>query len=427
MERIPPQNQEAEKSVLGAMLLDKSAISETITILNESDFYNPAHANIYKSIIELFNSNKPVDIVTVSAKGHDLEYLSELASNVPTTANAKHYAGLVKSRAIRREYIKAAQEIIDLSYTGEFDNIIDFKNDVMQKIDIEIKDLKKSESDIKQIGMKVFNSIEERYKNNNDNKLQYGFGWLDKKTGGAHNKDLTILAARPSVGKTAFAMQIALNMAEKQNNIAVFSLEMGSDQLVERMLSNYSKIDTQKIRFPKSMNDTDWTLLGQASNVMDLPIRIFDDVFKIEEIRSKCRDLKIKNQLDYVIIDYLQLCDTMKKVGSTNERVSHISRQSKLMAKELNVPICMLSQLSRANEHDNRRPKLTDLRDSGAIEQDADNVFFLHDANYGKYTDDQPLHSSIELIVAKQRNGDRDIFAEVKFYKKVQRFYDDRG
>lgn len=425
MDKLPPQNQEAEQSVLGSMLLDKAAISEVIQVLGESDFYNQLHGKLYKDIIELNSNNKPVDIVTISAKGHDIEYLIKLTESVPTTANVKHYAGLVKGKSLRRQYIKAAQDIMELAYTGEYDNIVDFKNDVMQKVDIDIKDSKSNESDIKKIGERVFKNIEDRYKKQNESKTLYGFSWLDSKTGGAHKKDLTILAARPSVGKTAFAMQTAINIAKRDNHVAVFSLEMGNDQLVERMMANEAGVNTQKIRYPKSMTDKEWEMLGQASNVMSLSIKIFDDIFKIEEIRAKCRELKNKSKLDFVIIDYLQLCDTMKKVGSTNERVSYISRQSKLMAKELDVPIMMLSQLNRANEHDNRRPKLIDLRDSGAIEQDADNVFFLHDDSYGKYVngEEPPSPALIQIIIAKQRNGDRDIMSEVKFYKKTQRFY----
>jgi replicative DNA helicase len=220
-------------------------------------------------------------------------------------------------------------------------------------------------------------------------------------------------------------MMIAVNMAHKGNNVAIFSLEMGAEQLTERLIANVAGIDSNKIRTGKGIDDGDWTKIVQATNIIsNLKLKIYDDVRKIEEIRAECRELKNNNQLDYVVIDYLQLCESMNKAGNTNERVSYLSRQFKLISGELKVPILLLSQLSRANEADNRRPKLTDLRDSGSIEQDADNVFLLHDESYGKYVEsNEELKADIDFIVAKQRSGDRDVFTKIQFYKKTQRWY----
>lgn len=426
MNRIPPQSIEAEESVLGSMLLDKSAITEAVQILKPEDFFHPQYQQIYELIIDLYNNNKPVDIVTVSNKGIDIEMLVFLANNITTTANIKHHAGILKGKSIRRKFIKSAQEVIEMAYDGEFDNIVDFKNEVMAKVDIDVKDSSKKDPSIMEISNRFLSNLEKRYKDTNIHKMTYGFDWLDRKTGGAYKGEMTVVGARPSIGKTALSLQVGKNLAVKGNSVAIFNLEMTDESLVSRMLTSTVNINSQKLRNPKLLNDNDWIIISDGySDLTDLQINIYDDIYRIEEIRAKCRELKIKNKLDFVIIDYLGLCETIKKFASTNDRVSYISRQTKLMAKELNVPVWILAQLNRSNEHDNRRPKLIDLRDSGAIEQDADNVFFLHDENYGKYTDQEPPEKTpIELIIAKQRNGDRDVSHDIYFYKKTQRFYD---
>lgn len=426
--RIPPQNVEAEQSLLGAMLLDKKAIMEAVHILNDDDFYREEHKVIFNAILDLYNTNKEADMVTVSNKpGINISYLAQITSNCPTSTNAKHYAGIVKGKSLRRKLILNAQEVVDLAYDGIYENIIDLKNDALQKMDIDIKDHKQEQSSIKDITVKTLSIIEGRYRSTDTNKMFFEFPWLDKMTGGAHMSELTILAARPSIGKTAFANQIGINLAKKDNYVAIFNLEMDKQQLNERMISNESGVDGQRIRYGKNLTDADWEKIGNAAGeVMEYNINIFDSVFKIEEIRGRCRDLKNKDKLDFVIVDYLQLCETMKKHTGANERVSILSRQFKLMAKELKTPFWVLSQLTRANERDNRRPKLIDLRESGSIEQDADNVFFLHDEQYGKYEakENNGFGSPIELIIAKQRNGMRDIYHEIKFRRDTQRFYE---
>lgn len=424
--RIPPQNIEAEEGVLASLLLDKDILPEIIPILKADDFYKEEHKAIYQTIADLYNSHKTIDVITVSDKmgGNWIEYFTRIVINVPTPQNAKYYAGIVKGKAIRREYIDRAKQVIDLAYDGHYENIIDFRNDILQKMDVEIRDSQKEESAISEIVGPTLKKIEQRYNSKDPGKMKYGYAWLDKMTGGAHNSELTILAARPSVGKTTFASNVGTKIAYRGNAVAMFNLEMDKENLVERMFANEGSVDSQRIRYGKTLDDADWDKLGSASGeIGELKIRIYDNVFRVEEIRSECRNLKNKGELDFVIVDYLQLVETMKKTTGTTDRVSYLSRQFKLLAKELKVPIWLLSQLNRANEHDNRRPKLIDLRDSGSIEQDADNVFFLHDANYGKYGEDKDDETvPIELIIAKQRNGKRDIFTEIGFRKTMQRF-----
>jgi replicative DNA helicase len=424
--RIPPQNTEAEEGVLASLLLDKDIIPEIIPMLKADDFYKEEHKAIYQTIADLYNSHKTIDVITVSDKmgGNWLEYFTRIVVNVPTTQNAKHYAGIVKGKAIRREYIDRAKQVIDLAYDGHYENVIDFRNDILQKMDVEIRDSKKEENSILEIVGSTLKKIESRYNSKDPGKMKYGYSWLDKMTGGAHNSELTILAARPSVGKTTFASNVGTKIAYRGNAVVMFNLEMDKENLVEKMFANEGSVDSQRIRYGKTLDDADWDKLGSAAGeIGELKIRIYDNIFRVEEIRSECRNLKNKGELDFVIVDYLQLVETMKKTKDTQERVSYLSRQFKLLAKELKVPIWLLSQLNRANEHDNRRPKLIDLRDSGSIEQDADNVFFLHDANYGKYGEDKDDETvPIELIIAKQRNGKRDIFTEIGFRKTMQRF-----
>ena len=426
--RLPVQDLQAEKSILGSMLIDNTVLSSVFKSLNPEDFVQEEHSAIYKTCRELFDKNKPVDIVTVqNALKADigmLEYITNMAEGVPTTANVMHYVGIVKDKSVRRKYIKAAQDVIDVSYDGKYESTIDFKNDVLQKMDIEVFDSKKEKTHIKDVAIETLGLIEERYNRKEADKKYYGLEWLDKMTGGAHDGELTLLAARPSVGKTALALQFGLNMAYRDNKIAIFSLEMSRNNLSERLISNMSGINSKKIRYAKSLEETDWTVINEAlQELVTMDISIYDNMKNVEDIRATCRDLKNTSELDFVIIDYLHLCDTNKKYNGSTERISHLSRQCKLMTMEFKIPFLVLSQLNRANEHDNRRPRLSDLRQSGSLEQDADNVIFLHDENYGKYTQSTPgFATPIEIIIAKQRNGERDIYNEIGFKKEIQRF-----
>lgn len=367
--RVPPHSIEAEEAILGAILIDSKVLNKCNT-LDTEDFYDKQNGEIFSAIKSLANSNKPVDIVTVSDEVGNIEYLAKLANGVPTTANVKHYVNIVRGKSIRRQYIRASADIASLAYEGEYANIIDFRNDVLSKIDIDLKQDISKQVKVNDILQDVLSTIEKRYSNIDEATLKYGLKWLDDRTGGIRN-ELTYIAARPSIGKSAFASQIAINLCKNKYRVAMFNLEMDKEQLTERLISNIAGIDLNKIRNPKNMNESDWQKLVVASGILsNMKLKIYDDVFKIEEIRSIAKELKLSNELDFVIIDYLQLCDTAKKTNSANERVSYLSRQMKLMQKELRIPVWCLSQLSRTNEKDNRRPKLIDLRDSGSIEQD---------------------------------------------------------
>ncbi len=427
--RVPPNSIEAEESILGAAMLDNKITIDIIQQIEQQDFYSLENQAIFEAISHLNSLNKPIDIITVSEelkalnKLEDvggLEHLSELVTNIITTANIKTYIQMVRSKSIRRKFINACMTIINYAYDGVYETISDFKADALKQIDIPIGE--KTSITIREITETVMQNIDERC-NQSGVKLPYGLMWLDKVTGGAHNTDLTIIAARPSVGKTSLAMQFGLNFARKNNHVGIFSLEMGSDQLVERLIANEGLIHLDRLRYPKNIQDSDFIKLGQAvAYINNLNLHIYDDIFKVESIRAKCMELKVNGNLDVVIIDYLQLVESIHKKSSENERIGYISRQLKMLAKELRVPVILLSQLTRENEKDNRRPKLTDLRSSGSIEQDADNVIFLHDANYGNYEQEQTNNYDVELIIAKQRNGLRDIYTNIKFYKDTQRW-----
>ena len=409
----------AEQSVLGAILLD-NRILDNIDITTD-DFYNKFHVDIFNKIKELRDNNTPADLVTLSDKLPDsVEYISSLMSEVPTTSNVKHYAKIVKGKAIRRKVHDAAIEVAEMSQNGLYANVSDFLNDVMQKFDIEIKD--KEISTIKDIAFSTLDEIEKRYNSKEEEKLYLGIPWIDKKTGGLHHSELTILAARTSVGKTALSNQFAYKIAQKGNAVAIFNLEMSSEQLTERWISFLSKIPAHKIRYAKGLQNEEWKSIAGAVEILSKNnIHIFDKCFSLSEIRSKCRNLKNQNNLDFVVIDYLQLIDSGIK-GNKNEQVSHISRNLKLMSKEFKVPFLVLSQLSRANDKDIREPKLTDLRDSGSIEQDSDNVFLLHDPGAGKYAMDETERRDLKFIIAKQRSGQRDLYCTLGFFADKQLF-----
>jgi replicative DNA helicase len=417
-----PHSQEAEQSVLGCILSKESLIADIAHTLTEADFYNPAHKEIYKIMLKLYNDSKAIDVITVSNEGADIEYLTNLADIVPTTENIKQYISILKGKSLRRQYVTAGQKIVDMAINGQYDNMTDFKNDVLSAVDIDVKDNKEQENNIKQLVPKVIEGLDKRYNEKETSYKKYGYYWIDKWTSGVR-LGLTYLAARPSVGKTAFSLNILDHLASQGMKVAMFNLEMEKEQLVERMLSIRTKLQYEKVLKPWSMNENDWVKVAESGQLAAHDIYIYDTIFKIEEIKSICRELKSKGQLDYVIVDYLQLCETMKKCSGPNDRVSHISRQFKIMQKELKVPFLVLSQLNRANEHDNRRPKLTDLRDSGSLEQDADNVFFLHDPKAGEYESaNEEAPQEVEFIIAKQRSGRRDIFTTLKFHKQTQIF-----
>lgn len=414
--RIPPHNTDAEQSVLGAMLLDKDAIIEATEIIGANDFYKEAHTEIFEAILNIYNRDEPVDLVTLSeelTQRKTLEsiggivYLTSLSSAVPTTTNVKYYARIVEEKSILRRLIKASSDILDKGYQAEEDinNILDLAEKNI--FDISQKRSQEGFSPIKDVLMESFQKIEELYQNKGGlTGITTGFIDIDRKTSGLQKSDLILIAARPSMGKTAFALNVAQNTALKgSSSVAIFSLEMSKEQLVQRLLSSESHIEIQKIRTGDLAED-EWPRLAKAMGPLAQSKIYIDDTpgITVMEMKSKCRRLKMEQGLDLILIDYLQLMSGDGNSESRQQEISTISRSLKGLAREMDCPVVALSQLSRAPElRADHRPILSDLRESGAIEQDADIVMFLYRDEY--YHQDSEKKNMGEVIIAKQRNG----------------------
>ena len=415
--KVPPNDIEAEQAIIGSMLTDKDAVISAIEVLKPQDFYREDNKTIYKAILNLYSRSEPVDIITVRAELESmgkldnvggLEYLAELPEKVPTTANASKYIKIVEEKSTLRNLIKTANEIIELGYNPTED-VDDIMEGAEKKIFNIMQDKEqKSYSPLKDVLVESFTKLEELY-----NRKQHitgvpsGFTDLDYRTAGFHGSELILIAARPAMGKTAFALNIASNAALRANvPVAVFSLEMSKEQLVNRILSSESMVDSNKIRTGK-LEEDDWSKLAETIGPLSEGEMYIDDTpgISITEIRAKCRKLKIEKNIGLVVIDYLQLIQgTGKRNGSREQEISEISRSLKILAKELDVPVIALSQLSRAAEQrPDHRPMLSDLRESGAIEQDADIVMFLYRDDY--YNQDSEKKNIAEVIIAKHRGG----------------------
>ncbi len=415
--KVPPHDVEAEQAVLGSMLTDKDAVISAIEVLKEDDFYRTDNKSIYEAIMNLYNRAEPIDIITVKAELESLgkfeqvgglEYLASLPDKVPTTANAMKYIKIVEEKSTLRNLIKTANEIIELGYDPTED-VSDIMEGAEKKIfNIMQNNDKKSYSPIKDILVDSFTQLEELY-----NRKQHitgvpsGFTELDYKTAGFHGSDLVLIAARPAMGKSAFALNIATNAAVRGNvPVVIFSLEMSKEQMVNRILCSEAMVDSNKVRTGK-LEEDDWTkLAGSIGPLSDAEIYIDDTPgISVMEIRAKCRKLKLEKNIGMVVIDYLQLVQgSNRRNGSREQEISEISRSLKILAKELNVPVIALSQLSRAVEQrPDHRPMLSDLRESGAIEQDADIVMFLYRDDY--YNPDSEKKDIAEVIIAKHRGG----------------------
>ena len=415
--KIPPSDIEAEQAVLGSMLTDKDAVIAAIEVLKPEDFYREDNKTIYTAILSLYNRAEPIDIITLKSELTSmgkfdsiggLEYLAELPEKVPTTANVDKYIKIVEEKAILRNLIKTANEIIELGYNPTED-LEDIMNNAEKKIFDLIQDKnQKGYADIKDVLIESFTKLEELY-----NKKQHitgvptGFSELDYKTAGLHGSDLILLAARPAMGKSAFALNIAANVALKANTpVAIFNLEMSKDQLVNRILCSEAMVDSNKVRTGK-LEEDDWAKLANIVGPLSDSRIYIDDTpgISIMEIRTRCRKLKMEKDIGLIIIDYLQLVQgSSKKSSSREQEIAEISRSLKILAKELNVPVIALSQLSRAAEaRQDHRPMLSDLRESGAIEQDADIVMFLYRDDY--YNPDSEKKNVAEVILAKHRAG----------------------
>ncbi|MDF3001259.1 MAG: dnaB [Bacillota bacterium] len=434
-ERIPPHNDDAEKSVLGSILLDKEALFEVLEILRPEDFYSEMHKEIYSGVIELYRKNQPVDILTVSEelkKRKSLEmvggraYIALLSTLVPSTSNAAEYAKIIAEKAILRRLIGTASDIVDKSYQEKMgpSEVLDFA----ERGIFEIAQQRQSKdfAPIKDVLWSNIARLDELSKlDGNITGLTTGFIDLDARTSGLQKSDLIMLAARPAMGKTAFALNIAQQAAIKgKGTVLIFSLEMSRDQLGQRMLSMESRIEMQKLK-TGSLERKDWDQIHMALDTLSKANIFIDDSPGITamEIKNKCRRLKAEKGLDLVVIDYLQLMSYEGKSENRQQEISSLSRFLKLLAREMDCPVIVLSQLSRAVEQrTDHRPILSDLRESGSIEQDADIVMFLYrDEYYNPETTDKP--NICEVIISKQRSGPTGT-VELTWLGKYTRFVD---
>lgn len=432
--RIPPHSVESEQSILGSIILDKEAIITVAETINPSDFYKEAHKVIYESMLKLNSNNEPIDLITLieelRKEGHldsvgGISYLTSLSTIVPTTSNVKYYANIVKEKSVMRQLIKASNEIINLGYDASTD-----VQEILDKAEKNIFDIsqEKASDDIQPINLVLqdtFDMIERLCTQKSDvTGITTGFTDLNKKINGLQRTDLILLAARPAMGKTAFSLNLVQNAALKGDaSVAVFSLEMSKEQLVQRMLSAQSNVELSKIK-TGTLGDSDWPRIIDAMAVLSEANIFIDDTpgIKISEIRSKCRRLKIEKGLDLILIDYLQLMEGEGKNENRQQEIAKISRSLKILAKELDCPVVALSQLSRSPElRKDHRPILSDLRESGSIEQDADIVMFLYRDEY--YHDDSEKKNIGEVIVAKNRHGETGS-VELVWFGQVQKFAD---
>lgn len=414
--KIPPQDIEAEQAVIGSMLTDQDAVSSAIETLKPEDFYREDNKIIYEAILNIYNRAEPIDIITLKAELSSmgkldavggLEYIAVLPDKVPTTANVDRYIKIVEEKAMLRNLIKTANDILSMGYepTDEPERVMDLAEkkifDVMQKKS------QKGYTPIKDVLVESFSKLEELY-----NQKQHvtgvptGFIDLDKMTAGLHGSEFILIAARPAMGKSAFALNIGAYAATRANiPVAIFSLEMAKDQVANRILCSEALVDSNAVRTGE-LTDEDLSKLAETSGELSQAQIFIDDTagISVMEIRAKCRKLKLEKNIGLVIIDYLQLIQGSGKSSSREQEIAEISRSLKILAKEIEVPVIALSQLSRAVEaRPDHRPMLSDLRESGSIEQDADIVMFLYRDDY--YNEDSEKKNQAEVIIAKQRAG----------------------
>jgi replicative DNA helicase len=431
-ERIPPQNLVAEQSVIGSLLIDKNAMVRAIEILRPDSFYRDAHRFIFEAILELFDRGEPVDLVTTTEtlrKAGKLEavggsvYVADLINSVPTAANLEYYAKIVEEKATLRRLIDAGTRIVSSSFEAveNVDQILDRAEKSI--FEIALKRTREGFHRLDEVLKSVLDKIDRLYgKKENLTGIPTGFTDLDNLTAGFQNSDLIIVAARPSVGKTALALNIAQNAALRHKiPVAIFSMEMSKDQLAQRMLCSEAEIDALRLK-TATLPDAGWKRLTRAlSKLSEAPIYV-DDTAAITatEIRAKCRRLKIEKGLGLVVIDYLQLMSGRGRVENRVQEISEITRSLKTLARELDIPVVSLSQLSRAvMQRQDRTPMLSDLRESGEIEQTADVVIFIHRDDY--YNPQSEKGNLAEIIISKQRNGPIGT-VELVFRKDIAKF-----
>ncbi len=416
LKRVLPHSIEAEQSVIGSMIMDKEAIVVASEILFGDDFYSKQYGVLFDTMVELNEEGRPVDLVTLQDKLKEkdvppevssLEFIRDLITAVPTSANIKYYANIVAEKATLRKLIKLNEEIANTCYLGKESLEVILEETEKKVFNLVQKRNTGEFVPIRQVVMNAMEKIETASKNKGAvTGIATGFIDLDYRTAGMQPSDLILVAARPSMGKTAFVLNIAQHVAFKLNQtVAIFSLEMSKEQLVNRLFSLESRVDSQHIRTGQ-LSDAEWENLIESAGVIGKSNLIIDDTpgISIADLRSKCRKFKLEHDLKMIIIDYLQLMSGSGRSDSRQQEISDISRSLKALARELSVPVISLSQLSRAVEQrPDHRPMLSDLRESGAIEQDADVVMFIYRDDY--YNHDTERKDIAEIIIAKQRNG----------------------
>ncbi len=434
IDRVPPQNIEAEQAVLGAMMIDKEAISKATEILRENDFYRQDHRAVYQVIVDLFSKNQAVDMVTVTealkreGKLEDvggIQFITYLANAVPTAANISYHAKIVEEKSLLRQLISVSTQIAGAGYEGTEDVNSLLDNAERMILGVSERKISRDFAPIKEVVMSAVDRIDELYnKKGGITGIATGFIDFDHLTSGLQPSDLILIAARPSMGKTALVLNMAQNVAiREKKSVAFFSLEMSKEQLVQRMLCAEASIDSSRLRIGE-LEDNDWEKLIWAADSLSRADIFIDDTpgITVMEMRAKARRLKVEHNLQLIVIDYLQLMQGSGKKSGENrqQELSDISRSLKALARELNVPVIALSQLSRSVESRQvKRPMLSDLRESGALEQDADLVAFLYREDY--YDKETENKNITELIIAKHRNGPVDT-VKLFFHKQFTRF-----
>lgn len=431
LDRTPPHNIDAEQAVLGAVFLEPDALVRALEMITYEDFYRHSHQRIFQVMVELAEDRQPVDLVTVTSALQDrkwleevggVSYLSDLANAVPTAANVEYYAKIVEEKALLRKLIKVATQIASSGYAAQEE-----VEEILNQAERSILDIAGSQTQdgfvpIKDVLVETYERIEKLHNSDSEiTGIPSGYRDLDRMTSGFQKSDLIILAARPSVGKTAFALNVAQNVAARADEtVAIFSLEMSASQLVQRMLCAEGNIDANRMR-TGAFREEDWEKLTMAIATLSRTKIFIDDTpgITVSQIRSKCRRLKTEHGLGIILIDYLQLIHGSGKENRQQE-ISAISRTLKNIARELDCTVIALSQLSRAVEQrQDKRPMLSDLRESGSIEQDADIVAFLYREDY--YDQESENKNVIEIIIAKQRNGPVGK-VELAFLKEYNKF-----
>lgn len=417
LNKVLPNDTIAEQAILGSMMVDKDAVIAAVEILTPDDFYREDNKEIYSAMIDLYGLGKQIDTITLAEqlklrgtleKVGNITYISTLIDNVPTTSNIESYVNIVEQKAVLRRLIKVANNILKMGYNQSEDVDTIIEQTEKQVFDLIQNRNSKSYSSIKEVLITAFDMIEKMYQNKNKvSGIESGFVDLDQKISGLNPGSLIIIAARPAMGKSAFVLNIANFVAQHQKTpVMVFSLEMSKEEIANRILAAEAEVDSMKIKNGNGLESDDWLKLGQASGrLSDLPIYIDDTPgLTAVELKAKCRKAKLEKNIGLVVVDYLQLMESKNKSASRQQEISDISRSLKILAKELNVPVIALSQLSRATEaRTDHKPMLSDLRESGAIEQDADIVMFIHREDY--YNPETEKKNIAEIIIAKNRSG----------------------